>query len=208
MEARADAQLAACLIVDNEGEVALGKIAKERAQSQQVKQFAEQLIKDHSEMLTRLQKFAGGAGAEGRPRAAANDAAGAQATRPAADQPGAAERPSDRARAGGAQRGGAINFVALKRELGQQCLQSARKELESKEGQEFDMCYTTMMIVKHMQALDTLKVFKNHASDEFAQALDEASRTVTTHLEHAKDLGKQLHKQAVATARRDSEANK
>ncbi len=95
-----------------------------------------------------------------------------------------------------------MNFVALKREIGKQCLESTRKELGSKEGKEFDKCYIGMAIVKHMGAIDTMKVFKNHASPQFAQSLDEGIRTATTHLEHAKEIAKQLEGDAASTARR------
>lgn len=217
-ESRADAQLAACLVVDNQNEVALAKLAQEHGQSQQVKRFAEQLIEDHGQLLTKLQRFAGPGqpgegrgqrrteGAERRDPAQPNQE-NQPADRATADRPAAADQPRDPGtpRAGGVQRGGQLDFVAIKREIGQQCLQSARKELQAKEGAEFDMCFMGMQIMGHMHALDTMKVFKQHASPELAQTLDEGIRTATAHLEHAKEIGKQLHNQAVSTARRQTD---
>jgi predicted outer membrane protein len=181
---QADQQLAACLIVDNQGEVAVAKIAQQRGQDAQVKRFAEKMIEDHGQFLTKLQRFA--------PAQRDRQEQAAEA-RPAER----ADRPAQRE---GGQRG--LNFVALKRELGQQCLQSARKELESKEGAEFDKCFMGMQVMKHMQALDTMKVFKNHASPELAKTLDEGIETASTHLEHAKEIAKKLEGQAASTARR------
>jgi predicted outer membrane protein len=206
---RADAQLAACLVIANEGEVAVAKLAQQRASNPQVKRFAEQMIEDHGQMLQKLQRIAGAqAGqrsAEGQPdQPRTNRPAEGQANRP--NQP-ERDRPAVSAeaarQAGSAMRGGSIDFVALKRELAQQCLETTRKELGSKEGKEFDRCYMGMAIMKHMEAIDTMKVFKNHASPEFAQALDGGIRTATTHLEHAKEIAKQLEGDAASTARRE-----
>jgi predicted outer membrane protein len=189
--------------VDNHGEVAAAKIAQQRAENSQVKRFAEQMIEDHGQFIEKLQRFAGGPQAGGRP-------AGGQQDRPQrdrAEQPQSnrqaqteGAQPAAQAEAGGAR--GGLNFVALKRELGQQCLESTRKELESKEGREFDKCFMGMQVMKHMQAIDTMKVFRNHASPQLAQALDEGIRTAQTHLEHAKEIAKQLEGQAASTARR------
>ena len=57
MEARADAQLAACLLIDNQGEVTLSKFAAERTENAQVKRFAEQMVEDHGQLITKLQRF-------------------------------------------------------------------------------------------------------------------------------------------------------
>ena len=55
------------------------------------------------------------------------------------------------------------------------------------------------------EAIDTMKVLKEHGSDEFAQTLDEGIRTAQTHLDHAKQLMKQLEGAAASTARRQTE---
>ena len=54
-----DAELAAWLIVDNHGEVALGKLAEERSNTDSVKKFAKQMVDDHSKFIEKLQPFAG-----------------------------------------------------------------------------------------------------------------------------------------------------
>lgn len=53
-----DRQLAACLISDNEGEVALAKFALQKSQNPDVKEFAEQMIQAHGECLKKLSQFA------------------------------------------------------------------------------------------------------------------------------------------------------
>jgi putative membrane protein len=57
-----DSHFAACLQRANLAEVKLAKIAVERADSENVKQFAQQLIKDHSAIAEELAKLAADAG--------------------------------------------------------------------------------------------------------------------------------------------------
>ena len=81
---------------------------------------------------------------------------------------------------------------ALIQELGKQCLETARKELESKSGPEFDRCFMGAMVAGHMHANDMLTVFQRHASPELKNVLGEAQRTVAAHLQQAKDISKRL----------------
>lgn len=58
-ESNLDRQLAACLLTKNKGEVELGKFASERAKDRDVKEFAEQLVKDHSRVVDKLEQIVG-----------------------------------------------------------------------------------------------------------------------------------------------------
>src|SRR4051794_13432067 len=51
--------IAACLLDHNKAEVELAKLAVEHAKNDEVKQFAEQMVKDHSQMVDNLQQFVG-----------------------------------------------------------------------------------------------------------------------------------------------------
>jgi len=87
--------------------------------------------------------------------------------------------------------------------LGQQCLASAKELLNEKEGAEFDKCYMGQQLFAHMQMLDTLKVFKGHASGEFAELIQGGIETTEDHLMHAENIMKKLDGGAAAsTARR------
>ena len=55
--------LAACLIIDNQGQVALAEFAQEQSQNDEVKQFAQQMVQEHTECISKLQQFAGPIGA-------------------------------------------------------------------------------------------------------------------------------------------------
>jgi len=182
-----DHQLAAWLLTDNHGEVALAKYASEHSKSDDVRKFAKQMIDDHGDFISKLEKFSG-----------SSDARGSSDSRGSAPQAtSSTKQPVNQVSASGASpqplnAGHGVDFVQVKQELGKQCQESAMKELQHKEGSEFDKCYVGMQISMHMQMLDTLKVFKNHASPEMASVLDKGRDTTESHLEHAKKLMKEL----------------
>lgn len=185
-----DEQLANWLLVDNRGEIQLARLAQERASSDDVKEFAKKVIDDHAQVVEQLQPFAGqgrGTRQGGDYQATTQRNRFSQATNNRNEpyaQPNAQGR--------GSQQPGGLNLVRLKQQLGQQCLASAEHELEQKEGGDFDKCYIGMQIAKHMEMLDTLKVFSRYASPELDQLIEQAEQTTDDHLEHAKHLIKQL----------------
>src|SRR5690606_5885149 len=73
----------------------------------------------------------------------------------------------------GQQVGKPLDVAALARDLGRECLATARRELEQKSGADFDKCYVGMMIAAHMDAVDKLEVFRNYASGELRQVIME-----------------------------------
>ena len=58
-ESNLERQLAACLLTKNKGEVELGKFASERAKDGNVKEFAEQMVKDHGKVVEKLEQIVG-----------------------------------------------------------------------------------------------------------------------------------------------------
>jgi putative membrane protein len=170
-----DEFLATCLAVGNDNEIALSELAMQRSQNAQVKEFARKMIDDHKKMGEKLRPFtAGDVTGEGRKR-------------------------TDPRTAGETARStmlGGVDATALVRELGRQCLDTTRKELEKKQGADFDKCYVGMVIGAHAKMNDELTVFSRHASDRLRTAIQECQPTVQTHLEHAKTLWKQLEGKA------------
>lgn len=171
-----DRELASWLTVDNRGEIALAELAREKASNSDVREFAETMIDEHSKMVEQLQPFTG------------VQPAGARSRRRAPQSGEGNNREGQSLNRGQGQ----LNLVRLKQQLGQQCVSSASEELGQKEGDEFDKCYIGMQIAMHMQMLDTLKVFAHYASEDLDQLIEEAEDTTEQHLEHAKDLIKQL----------------
>lgn len=163
--AMTDAQLVACLLIDNQNEIAAARIAEQRAQDNDVKQFAKKMIEDHTNFINKLRPLAGqyaNIGSErNQPRSGRNNLTGA---------------------------GAGIDFVQLKEQLGQQCRESTSRELESKQGEKFDHCYMGMQVGMHMMMLDTLEVFQQHASPQLKTVLSDGKKTTEEHLSQAKKM--------------------
>lgn len=181
-----DRELASWLTVDNRGEIALAELARKQSSNSDVREFAETMIDEHSKMVEQLQPFTGGSRANSR---------GTRRSPQGGEVNQAEAQPRGRGQ-------GQLNIVRLKQQLGQQCVSSAKEELSQKDGDEFDKCYVGMQIAMHMEMLDTLKVFSHYASEDLDQLIEEAEGTTEEHLEHAKQLIKQLEQggQSHATA--------
>jgi predicted outer membrane protein len=241
-----DAILASCLIIDNQGEIALAQLAQQRAENPAVKAFAQQLVQDHTEAIKKLQQFAGthlGAsqpGQAGRTPGERGDAAPPRdapearrdptvnpvpptpttprsttseppattrqpqpTTQPPLGAPGR-DTPRDPSIAGVRPSGTGLDLVALKRELGEKCLQTARRELEGKSGAEFDKCYIHMAVWGHLHAIDTMEVFQSRVSPQFRQVIAEGIQMSQKHLKTAQELAKKLEGNGGATETRTS----
>lgn len=227
----ADQQIAAVLSYGAHKEVELAKLAKERAQAEEVKQFASKMITDHSQQMEKLRqeagrlvasrgsdsgtpyvvrketrqsktdsgsstnqddrKEAGEARKEGRqPSKSTND----RDQRPEGQQVTRQDRSEERdIRTTGVSTGGhGLNWVDIHREIGERCLESAKKELSSKSGHEFDMCYMGMQVAAHMEMRDKLQVLKNYATSELQQNIQHDISTVEHHLADARRILDQI----------------
>lgn len=172
--------LASLMTICNEGEVALSKIGAEKAKHSDVKAFAEEMVKVHTDMIAKIQQA---------------DAAGiAAADNRAAQQ----NQPADRnggdvvGRRSASVEASESGFVALHREIAAECRKSKEDELSKKEGAEFDRCFMGAQLGAHMAAIDSMKVFQRHTSGELKNTIDEGIKTAESHLEHAKKIMKDL----------------
>src|SRR5262245_21590557 len=236
----ADQQIAACLYYGCRNEVEFAKLAQDKAQSEEVRQFAERMAAEHTEACNKLAKIAGNAvtlearldalpGAARReerreerierreerrdeaaprteaapprdaaPRAAAEPPRSLEIEAPGGTrvqiQPGA--RPG--LAAGGT---GGLNWVAIHKQLADQCLATFKQELAAKEGPEFDRCFMGGQIMGHMKALDEIKVLRNYASAELRAELDACSQGCAEHLKEAKVLAKKMEGEAAGAPR-------
>jgi len=192
--AHTDQQLAAWLLVDNRGEIALAQLAQEKSSNSEVRKFAQHLIDDHSKTVEKLERFAG---THQRTRGGDNRETGNRETgnRETGNRETGNRRQgaNEQFAAGGQARTAAgLNFTRIKQQLGQQCLASSKRELEQKDDHEFDECFIGMQIAKHMEMIDTLKVFSHYASENLDQVIEEGEQAAEEHLDHAKELIKQL----------------
>jgi predicted outer membrane protein len=209
-----DGQLAACVIIGNQKEIAVSRQAEEKLQNEEVKKFAQQMVQDHEKFVAQLQQFAeqggfqqtqlaidGTARTEGATRREQPGQRPAQPRSTARQNPDAQDPGTPRAAARSEaldQQGGGHEMINIEREVAQLCVQSAVKELSEKQGAEADRCYVGMQIGAHMGMVDKLEVFSRHASPELQATLQQGLQTAQQHLDHAKQLAKQLEGQAKA----------
>jgi len=276
MQQQLDSDIAECLILENQNEVALAKLAASKTQNDDVKKFADMLEKDHSQMISKLQKFAGhqysdrdtsrdanwttsagnagNAGgnvrqeirqdnretreniredrrenrekktedrAEARNNNANQNAAGNQnannqnannqnANNQNTNQPAAGVRVQEN-NAGG-QNNHASELISIhhqmKHEEADQCLADARKELSSKQSNEFDECFVGMQIAGHMKMDSQLKVVRRHASSNLEQIISSGQQTTEEHLKEAKSLIQKLTKSDRSSDKSDRSSDK
>jgi predicted outer membrane protein len=167
--ASADQQVAACLHVECSNHIEISKLGQSKAESEEVRDFAEKMVSDHTQGCQELQQLAGNLAADH------------------GQQPG-------RTGAEGGQRsaGGQLDWISVKKEIGQQCLTTLKQELGAKQGIEFDKCFMGLQISTHMKAVDELKVLKNHVSSELGQKLDKQLQMAQQHLQLAKQIDQKL----------------
>ena len=204
-----DGILSAWLLVDNDNEIELAQIAKDRAQSPEVRQFAEMVIADHRQIGDKLRPFAMSTGyvtatgfkvTKTEEPTTAHEPGETKREDKAKEEPVEAKKTDAERRAEAARDdamarervSGAIvapaDHVALLREMGQQCVDSSKRWLDTQRGADFDKAYIGMSAMGHQHALDKITVFKRHASSSLANVLSEGEKKVAMHLEHAKNI--------------------
>jgi len=204
----------------NQGEVELSELAQQQAQNPEVKQFAEQMVQDHRQLIQQLQQVAGtqsGAGSSGttgsRSGASASsletssssdtagttDTSGASGTR---DLPGTSAASGTTSvgglsSAGSSSANGVVSqLAAIDMQIAQRKTQMMKDELQQKQGAEFDKAYIGSAIPAHLHALAALEVLGQQSQGQLAQLAQQARPKVQQHLDHAKQLMKQLDQQS------------
>jgi hypothetical protein len=100
--------------------------------------------------------------------------------------------------------GGHLDWIAIHKELGQRCLESTKKELSKHQGMDFDQAFMGQQLLAHMEMVDKLSVFKNHASPQLRQLIDSELQMANNHLNEARQVMEQMKDTEVPprTARR------
>lgn len=207
-----DHNVAQCLILSNQNEVAAAQIAEKKATSKEVKSFAATMVKDHDQFTADLEKFAGHnyrhrdgdgrAATSETPRAApangATRAAAAPPARAAAPQT-TAPRTRDGDQADHADH--TAKYMQIREEIADQCRASVQRELDSKQGHAFDECYMGLQIGAHMKMIDELTVLSRHVSPEFKPILTKGLQTAQSHFDKAKQVMKDINDGQTASAK-------
>ena len=198
-----DQQIAALIYGVCHNEVEISKFAQEKLQSPQAREFAEKMVREHTPDCETYARLAGNLVTAKHDPARAPAEPPPEGARPATPRPAIPPRvdvevaPRPGAAPGappgvdvtvGGRRPEAFDWVAIHRELGEQCLASTKQELTRKQGPEFDHCFMGQQFGAHMQVADMLKVLKRHASPQLAEQIDKSSQVVQAHLQEARQF--------------------
>jgi predicted outer membrane protein len=160
--ASSDQQIAACVFCACRSEIEIAKLAEQKSQTPEIRDFAQKMVKEHTPGCQEMQRLAG-------PLASDN-----------LQQPG-----GDSA---GRGLGGQLDWVSIHKQIGQQCLASVKQELSQKSSADFDECFIGQQIGAHLMVIDELKVLRNYASQELQPTLDKELQTAQQHLQLAKQI--------------------
>lgn len=187
-----DRYLASCWQGKNQAEIELSQIAQRQGQNPQVREFAQTMVQEHSELSRKLQPLAGGQFATtgnqpGQPRQP--------------DQPGIPGSPT---LAQGAQGGDqAINrLIQIDRKITERTTEAMKQKLEEKSGAQFDRCYMAGQVACHLQASAALEVISQQSTGQLQQLAREAKQKVDQHLRQAEQLAEQLERSGQRAASR------
>lgn len=184
---KADQEIAAVKLVEARNEIELAKLAQQKSQNEQVRQFAARLVKEHGDGLKDLEKAAGD-------YAKTERAPGGGGVAVETNREGGVNVDVRR----GAGSGSSLNWVAIHQQIAERCLAHAKQELTQKEGAEFDKCFIGMQIMAHQKMIDADTVFANYVSAEAKEKIDECKKVATDHLRAAKEIMEKLEPKTAA----------
>jgi predicted outer membrane protein len=197
-ESMADREIAAWLILGNEAEIQLAQWAANRAQDKQVKQFAEMMVKQHTETLDQLRQFAPdtpklqigqqSAGPAGRQTERPQEQVAAQPQNAPAGQTQTSRAEIDRE----GQRG--LPFTLVAAEIAQRNLNGLEKELGEKKGSHFDHAFMGTQMMSHLALYNAQEVLRSYASPQLQNILDQSIQTTQSHWQQAKQVCEALEK--------------
>jgi predicted outer membrane protein len=159
-------KVAAWLILGNQAEIELANLALEKSQNEQVREFAQEMVKDHTQFANKLKKFIPGSVAQ------SDDANRPQREAVAAKHHG--------------------GMMELGRKAAELKLSMTKQMLSKYEGQDFDMGYLGQQLIAHTEMIACLTAAQGIGPEEFQQTLGEGLTTTKQHLQHAHQLAAKL----------------
>ncbi len=188
---RLQADLVRMAIGCNEAEISLAQLAQTRAQTPQVKQFAEEMIRDHTGFVRQLQGFVQAGNWQPQPekpgvRIEVNPQGTSVLTPAGAPLPGRATVQVQTT----PTLADPMFFVAS--QIQKRTGELIRNELNQQQGIRFDQAYIGQQIGAHLQMLAALQVARNYVSPAVQQVFDAGIRSTTDHLNLAHNAMQQL----------------
>lgn len=177
---RLDQQIAGCLLLGNQSEIALAEFAQQKCKNQQCKDFAKMMIEQHRQAISKIEQAA--------PQVARKDLKLRNANLGGSQQQDGQESPSN-----ANQQDGNLNPpMMLARQVKEECLAMTMKALGEKQGAEFDKAYITQQVMAHMAMLGELKGSEPFASEQLKPVIKDGMQMTEKHLQKAKDIMHQM----------------
>ena len=201
--------VAACLLAKNKAEIEIAQFAQQQAQTPQVKEFAQQMVQEHRQLVQQLQPLAGMYGGASRDAAAQSPGVSSEFESQRSDttqlpgSPGASQAEPRTAtntaiapqRGGSAQGNEALQqLMQIEKQITERHTKAVRQELQEKQGAEFDKCFLGTQVASHIHMAAALETIAQQGQGRLAQLAQQAQPTVQQHLEHAKQLMEQLER--------------
>jgi predicted outer membrane protein len=173
-----DVAIARWLGIDNQMVIDCAKLGESQATNKEVKDFATQLVADHTKCMEDCKK---------KFSSTNNDTNNDNAT----EAKPAVVITND----GGASRDGRVfyrptNFVDVKESVYKELKSKAEEQFKALKGAQFDEAFIKHQVMAHECILANIKVVRKNASKELAKDLDVMSEQLTSHLNRAKEISK------------------
>jgi predicted outer membrane protein len=95
--------------------------------------------------------------------------------------------------------------MQMDRQIVQRKAQLTRQDLQSKQGAEFDKAFVGVAIPAHVHMIAQLEVIEQQGQGQLAQVAQQARPLVQQHLDHAKQLIKQLDSESSGSSNSQAE---
>lgn len=202
--------LAKGILCGNQMQILLGEFASERAQNPEVKQFAQMMVKNHRDMVAKLDRLApNSVNTETlgkRVLALQNQWKSELGTTPVTSETGGESRmsnPSDMTSEKMNEQNPMHKFAALEQKFLENVVALTEVELGQVDKSRFDRAYIDQQIGSHIIMLAKLKTLEPYASGDLKPLIEQAEKVTRAHLDQAKNICKQLESNE-ATAKRGS----
>lgn len=171
-----DSNLADCLILSNQEEIAILRFGMQRTQNDKIKSLAQAMIGDHEKGIEKLRKFASRTQSD-LVDSGAGDRRGTtrEALKVPGNESGSADAKEEK-----------MNRLAHK--MAQECLSLTKEELSQYKGIEFDQAFVGQQCGAHLGMLAKLAAIQSEASQEFVPVAAELRETTKMHKDHLKKL--------------------
>jgi len=180
----------------SQSEIQLANFALQHTQNEEVRRFAQTLIKDHVDLNKQLERFASEEvrarwGSEARAPAGGAAAPGSNAQAP---QPGAETAAQPGAQPGRGNEAGPMpgSMFQVRQDISDQVVASIERELGKYQGADFDRAFLGQQFWGNVVSIAAATAGEKHVSGELKQVVDQGAKTAEKHLEDCRKLIRDL----------------